>query len=402
MRDDDLDERDAVRARSEDLAARAREADRFIARYALRLPPGADVDRVAEEIAIEQTVEVPADCIPEAVKADGVPGRVETIDARQDGGFEVAISYRADLAGGSLAGLLNLVYGNVSLVPGIRLVGLDLAPGQLAGLPGPGFGIDGLRRLLGVRDRPITATAIKPLGQPTAILAGLAGAYARGGIDIVKDDHGLHDQRMHPFAERVEACHEAIEEANRQTGGRCLYVPMVAGAPEAVEVQVAYAARLGVRAVMTAPLLTGFETVPRLARRHGMVVLAHPSFAGTFLHDPDHGMTPALLLGTFFRLAGADISIFPNSGGRFAFGRADCVAIAEALRAPLGRIAAALPAPAGGMSLERIGEMVDAFGADTVLLIGGALIRHDPDREVAARAFRAALDAALRERSGSA
>jgi ribulose-bisphosphate carboxylase large chain len=380
----------------------ARGAERFVARYALRLAPGASAERIAGEIALEQTVEVPADCVPEAVAAAGVPGRVEAVAERPDGGFEVAISYRTDLAGGSLAGLLNLVYGNVSLIPGIRLVGLDLTPGQLAALPGPGFGIEGLRRLLGVRDRPITATAIKPLGQPVAALARLAGAYARGGIDIVKDDHGLHDQRAHPFAERIEACHAAVEDANRRTGGRCLYVPMVAGTPEAVEVQVALAARVGLRAVMTAPLLTGIETVARLARRHGMALLAHPSFAGTFLHDPGHGMTPALLLGTLFRLAGADVSIFPNAGGRFAFGRAECVGIADALRAPLGRVAAALPAPAGGMALERVGEMVDVFGPDVVLLIGGALIRHDPDPEVAARAFRVALDRALRARAAVA
>jgi ribulose-bisphosphate carboxylase large chain len=398
MRDDDLEEREAIRVRSEALAARANEAERFVARYTLRLAPGAAVERVAEEIALEQTVEVPDDCIPHAVRAAGVPGRVEAIAERPGGGFEVAISYRTDLAGGSLAGLLNLVYGNVSLIPGVRLVGLDFAPGQLAGLPGPGLGIEGLRRLLGVRDRPITATAIKPLGQPVAVLAALAGAYARGGIDIIKDDHGLHDQRLHPFAERAEACHEAVEAANGRTGGRSLYVPMVAGPPEAVEVQVAFAARLGVRAVMTAPLITGLESVARLARRHGLALLAHPSFAGTFLHDPGHGMTPALLLGTLFRLAGADVSIFPNAGGRFAFGRAECIGIAEALRAPLGRLAPALPAPAGGMALERIGDMVDVFGPDAVLLIGGALIRHDPDPEVAARAFRAALEGALHAR----
>jgi ribulose-bisphosphate carboxylase large chain len=230
------------------------------------------------------------------------------------------------------------------------------------------------------------------------VLAALAGAYARGGIDIVKDDHGLHDQRLHPFAERAEACHAAVEAANAATGGRSLYVPMVAGPPEAVEAQVALAARLGIRVVMTAPMITGLEAVARLARRHGLALMAHPSFAGTFLHDPGHGMTPGLLLGTLFRLAGADISIFPNAGGRFAFGRADCVGIAKALRAPLGRVAPALPAPAGGMAFERIGEMVDVFGADSVLLIGGALIRHDPDPEVAARAFRAALDRALGER----
>jgi len=33
-----------------------------------------------------------------------------------------------------------------------------------------------------------------------------------------------------------------------------------------------------------------------------------------------------------------------------------------------------LPVPAGGMTVERVDEMVSAYGADTMLLIGGGLL----------------------------
>ena len=29
--------------------------------------------------------------------------------------------------------------------------------------------------------------------------------------------------------------------------------------------------------------------------------MTHPTFTGTHFHDPRHGMTPAILLGTLFR-----------------------------------------------------------------------------------------------------
>ena len=35
-----------------------------------------------------------------------------------------------------------------------------------------------------------------------------------------------------------------------------------------------------------------------------------------------------------------------------------------------------MPAPAGGMKLDRIEAMIEQFGVDTVLLIGGALMQH--------------------------
>ena len=73
---------------------------------------------------------------------------------------------------------------------------------------------------------------------------------------------------------------------------------------------------------------------------------------------------------------GADAVIFPNHGGRFSYPAALCHDIAAAARAPWpnGAIKPALPVPAGGMSVERVGDIVREYGTDTVLLIGGSLL----------------------------
>ena len=73
--------------------------------------------------------------------------------------------------------------------------------------------------------------------------------------------------------------------------------------------------------------------------------------------------------------AGADITIFPNFGGRFSFSQTECLEIRDAAIAPLGEIAPAWISPGGGMSIDRIPEMIDFYGKDTALLIGGALHR---------------------------
>jgi len=124
--------------------------------------------------------------------------------------------------------------------------------------------------------------------------------------------------------------------------------------------------------------------------------MTHPTFTGTHFHDPRHGMTPALLLGSLFRLFGADISVFPNYGGRFTFTLAECHDLALALRAPVKGMKAAFPSPAGGMTIEKVGAMLDAYGEDTALLIGGALLRYSSDPETSARAFVTALEQAVR------
>jgi ribulose-bisphosphate carboxylase large chain len=103
-------------------------------------------------------------------------------------------------------------------------------------------------------------------------------------------------------------------------------------------------------------------------------------------------MTPAMLLGRLFRVFGADISVFPNAGGRFTFTPKECRDLAIAMQEPLGDVKPGFPSPAGGMSIERIDSMVAAFGHDAVFLIGGALMRHSPDPEVGARAFIGAIE----------
>ena len=64
-------------------------------------------------------------------------------------------------------------------------------------------------------------------------------------------------------------------------------------------------------------------------------------------------------------------------------------AIADALRGPLHGMPAALPVPAGGMTVARVPELVRCYGRDAMLLIGGSLLASD---DVAART-RAFADA---------
>jgi len=108
-----------------------------------------------------------------------------------------------------------------------------------------------------------------------------------------------------------------------------------------------------------------------------------------------------MLLGRLFRVFGADISVFPNAGGRFTFTEQECRDLAIAMRERLGEVKSGFPSPAGGMSIERIDSMVAAFGHDAVFLIGGALMRHSPDPEIGARAFIAAIESAVSARKAA-
>ena len=66
--------------------------------------------------------------------------------------------------------------------------------------------------------------------------------------------------------------------------------------------------------------------------------------------------------------------IFPNHGGRFGYSADLCRSLARAAREDFAALRPAMPVPAGGMSRERVAEMLDFYGPDIMLLIGGALL----------------------------
>ena len=337
-----------------------------------------EASAIARAIAYEQTVELPEELVTDTAIIDAVVGTVEAVEADPDftGRFDITIGYPPALASGQLPQLVNLLFGNVSIYPGVRLLDVHLPEEFLRHLHGPRYGVDGLRTMIGVHGRPLLATALKPRGTPLDALARMAGDFALGGGDIVKDDQNLVDADFEAFKLRTEACHRAVADANGQTGRRCLYLPHVAAPANELERYFEYVHWLGAPGVLACPMIMGLDTARALAADYELLLMAHPALTGSYTNSDSQGIDHGLLLGTLFRLGGADISVFPNAGGRFSYRREDCASIRDRLRAPLGSLSPAWPCPAGGMHLKNLDAMAGDYGADAVFLIGGALLGH--------------------------
>ena len=351
-------------------------------RYRLRLAAGDDPERRAAHLAREQTIEIAEGAAAPEVEARAI-GRVGSVAPTGDGRFAVAIDYPLAAVGGDLLQLLNVLWGNVSLQSGVRVDGVEWPAELLGEFPGPAFGVAGLRELCRAHGRPLTATALKPLGLPVRELARRAAACALGGIDVVKDDHGLTDQEWAPFRERVLVVHDLVERANRASGGACVYAPNLTGPVDRLAERLETLAEAGVRAALVAPMLVGLDALRSLAASSGVALVAHPAFAGS-LAGGEHGLAPELLFGDLFRLAGADAVVFPNAGGRFPWSYDDCRSIAHRLGAPLGGLRPSFLMLGGGVDRAKLAEWIPRYGEDTIWLVGGSLYAR-ADLERAAR-----------------
>lgn len=337
-----------------------------------------DARQQAEAICLEQTVEFPGDLLPDGDIPAQIVGRIEDFGPVETGKFAATISYANETAGSEFPQLLNVIFGNSSIKPGIRVERLELSPRILAGFKGPRFGQAGWRKLLDIDERPLLCTALKPMGLSVDELAKLAYEFALGGIDIIKDDHGLANQAFAPFQERVGRCAEAVEKANRETGLRCMYAPNITAPADKILGRARFAKHAGAGALMLCPGLTGMDAMRLIASNNaiGLPILSHPAFQGNFVTSPDSGISHYALYGQMMRLAGADATIFPNYGGRFSFSRAECQSIAEGCAVPMGRLKPIFPAPGGGMSLDRVADMHGVYGREVMYLIGGDLHRY--------------------------
>ncbi len=340
--------------------------DRILATY--RIAASESESRVrAEALAAEQSVEMPIAAIGDERVLKEVVATVEAI-VPHAGHFDVVLGIAPATTGNEASQLVNMLFGNCSLQPEVELVDVEFPAGFEKAFPGPRFGVEGIRTLTGVHGRALTCTALKPQGSTVEYLAHLARTFALAGIDIIKDDHGIANQACHTFDARVPAVQKAIAEANRETGGNTIYAPTFSGGGHSLAGEAQVARDNAVKMALVAPMLVGLPAFVEMQADLDIPVMAHPAFAGAAR------IAPPVLLGKLFRLFGADATIFPNHGGRFSFSRETCLAIARAARDPWHELRASLPVPAGGMTVERVDEMLRGYGTDTMLLIGGGLL----------------------------
>ena len=366
---------------------------RLVATYRLRCATYDAAKEVARDIAREQTLEVPLGVVGGALE-ERLLGRVDNLTARSEGCFDADVSYALEVTGTELLQVVNVAYGNVSLMNGVRLVDLVLPDEVLKALPGPRYGIEGLREMVGAEGgRPLISAAIKPIGRTCKELAELATTFARAGVDAIKDDHGLVDQSSAPFLDRVAAVGAAVAAVNAETGGHTAYFPNVTGPVDRLGARLDHVVAVGCSGVMVCPSLMGLDVMRSIAAGpRPLAVMAHPTHSQV-APGRREGITPDVLYGTMYRVAGADIVVYVNAGGRFAWPVEECEAINARLRAPLGRHRAAMPAPAGGVDDADAGSWFERYGPDTMLLIGGSLLAQDDVFAATRRLVQSALDA---------
>lgn len=360
--------------------------ERFEATYRLRTD-AASVEALAQLICYEHTVETAPELVPAGPLLDHVVGQVASIVDEGQEGFVCRISYAAEMAADGLPNLLGLVMGNAGFFPQVELVGLELSPSVLKHYGGPRFGIAGVRKLLGRPSGLLSGTALKPMGATPAELANIAVAFARGGIDVIKEDDGLTNQSTAPFKERVLRCADAVRETSERCGRSVFYVPNITGPIDQLLERAHFAREAGASGVELVPGLTGLDAVRLVSADIDLPVFTHSAWNGALSRPASPAVSFPIVHGFLPRLAGGDVSITPTFLGRFGLALEDCKAMSLQLAMPAGHLKPTFAMPGGGIGAGDIDKVASVYGEDCIVLVSGALFAPGETLEARTRHF---------------
>ncbi|RAP78140.1 2,3-diketo-5-methylthiopentyl-1-phosphate enolase [Paenibacillus montanisoli] len=363
----------------------------------------ADFHKKAQGIAVGLTVGSWTD-LPEARKAEMEKhlGRVISVDVHESSVpgeryADLRIAYPDVNFSRDLPALLVTVFGKLSMDGRIKLLDLDFSSEFVSAFPGPKFGIDGVRKLLGAYERPLLMSIFKSvIGHDLPNLREQFYQQALGGVDLIKDDEILFENPLTPLEKRVEACMEAARQAEEVTGQKLLYAVNLTGPTSKLASQAKRAIGAGANALLFNVLAYGYDVLHELSSDPEITVpiAAHPAMAGALYPSTHYGIAAPLLLGKLMRLAGADLVLFPSPYGSVVMPREENLAVQAALIDPALPVAPSFPVPSAGIHPGLVPLILRDFGTDVVVNAGGGIHGHPMGTAAGGQAFRIAIEAA--------
>jgi ribulose-bisphosphate carboxylase large chain len=295
---------------------------------------------------------------------------------------KVTVSFPTDNIGTNLPTLAATVAGNLydlGETTGIRLLSLDLPASYRAQFERPRQGIAGTRKLMGVPDRPLLGTIIKPnVGLNAEQTGALVGDLCEAGLDFIKDDEVCADPVHAPLADRVREVMARVRRHQDRTGRHVMVAFNISDDIDAMRRHAELVEREGGSCVMASLNWCGFGALTALRRSTGLAIHGHRNGFGAFSRHP------ALGIGfdayqAMWRLTGIDHLHVHGMDGKFADANEDVADAARACLKPLGQNDGVLPVFSSGQWAGTLPTTYAAIkSADILFLAGGGILAH-PD-----------------------
>ena len=370
-------------------------------------PKGVSIKEASANVALESSTGTWDEVSTEKEYMKKLAAKVFSIK-----GNWVKIAYPEELfEEGNAPNILSSIAGNIfgmKIVKNLRLEDIQIPKKLLNSFEGPKYGIDGIRKMMNIKERPLVGTIVKPkLGLKTRDHARVAYESWLGGCDLVKDDENLSSQKFNKFEDRLARTLEMADKAEEQTGERKAYLVNVTAETKEMMRRAELVSQLGGKFVMVDVVTEGFGALQTL--REGdfkMAIHAHRAMHAAFTRNPKHGMS-MMVLADMVRLIGVDTLHIGTVVGKLEGSLKEVSEIEEEieknkvketkhrLSQDWGKIKSTLAVSSGGLHPGHIPFLIKHLGKDLVMQFGGGIHAHKLETGAGARAVRQAVDATM-------
>lgn len=388
--------------------------DYVVATYLVGAKHHEDAIVKATSIAIEQTTGSWADVASETdafrkTYAGKVFGVYEVPDFVNDMDLEVSkaetryyvmrIGYPVVNFKNNLPLMLSAVTGNITALPMLKVMDIEFPQSFVADFKGPKFGIQGIRDILGVYDRPLLNNMIKPCTGWTPEMGGkLFYDAAVGGVDWIKDDELIGgNTSFNAIADRVKTNMEMAAKANAIKGEKTIYSVNLTDEVGNLKRNAMAALSAGANAVMVDVNCVGFSALRMLAEdpEINVPILAHPCMCGASTVAPMNGINYNVYI-KLVRLCGADVQLIANPYGKFDCIKYPIISNINHMRNKFYDIKPTMPLFGGGTIPGNVQAIVDDTGIDSIMGVGAAIHGFPNGPTAGAKGLRAAIDCAVK------
>jgi len=384
--------------------------DEIVCLFRVKPAKGVSVRKVAEDIAGESSTGTWTDVATAGPELKRLSAKVFSISERH-----VKVAYPRELfEPGNMPQVLSSIAGNIfgmKVLDALRLDDVTWPRWLIKSFRGPMFGIDGVRKIAGVRKRPLVGTIIKPkVGLPAWKHAAVAYDAWVGGMDIVKDDENLSDQTFDRFDERMAKTFAALKKAENESGEKKIYLPNVTAETDEMLRRARLVKETGGTHVMVDIITVGWSALQTLRKASAELGLAlHAHRAEHAALDKGENGISMQTLASMSRIIGVDQLHIGTVVGKMSGTKAEEMIIKEKTTGKENKASQnppaldqewfgtkpAFPVCSGGLHPGHVHALVRMFGNDIIIQAGGGVHGHPLGTKAGARAMRQAVDAAV-------
>jgi ribulose-bisphosphate carboxylase large chain len=396
-----------------DLNYKPSDKDLIAMYYVEKAPECKDLEQASEEIAKESSIGTWTDI---ATLSSSIAKKLKpSIFYIDNKNGIIKIAYTKELfEADNMSQILSAVAGNIfgmKVLNALRLLDMSFPKDIVKAYKGPKFGVEGIRKLTKIKERPLLGTIVKPkVGLNEVEHAKVCGEAWRGGLDIVKDDENLSSMSFNKFEKRIEETLKVRDKIESEIDEKKIYMPNITAKLSVMKKRADHVVDNGGEYVMVDIVTIGFSALQEIRdylEDKSVVIHAHRAMHAAFTRSKDFGIS-MLAYAKVMRLIGMDQLHTGTVVGKMESGEEEVQDINKVITAPkiAGNNATTLdqdwcglkpilPVASGGLSPLHVPKLIELLGKDMVFQFGGGVHGHPDGTEAGARAVRQAVDAVL-------